>query len=140
MAITQSMTSSFKPEVLGGIHDLDTDAIYIALYVSTATLSAATTAYAATDEVATAGGYVAGGILLTTPVISLDGTTGICDFADATWPAATITARGALIYNSTKANRAIAVLDFGSDKTSTAGDFTVIMPAAAAATALVRIA
>jgi hypothetical protein len=134
------MTSSFKPEVLGGIHDLDTDAIYIALYVSTATLSAATTAYAATDEVATAGGYVAGGILLTTPVISLDGTTGICDFADATWPAATITARGALIYNSTKANRAIAVLDFGSDKTSTAGDFTVIMPAAAAATALVRIA
>ena len=140
MAITQSMTSSFKPEVLGGIHDLDTDAIYIALYVSTATLSSATTAYAATDEVATAGGYVAGGILLTTPVISLDGTTGICDFADATWPAATITARGALIYNSTKANRAIAVLDFGSDKTSTAGDFTVIMPAAAAATALVRIA
>ena len=140
MAITQAMASSFKPEVLGGIHDLDTDAIYIALYVSTATLSAATTAYAATDEVATAGGYTAGGILLTTPVISLDGTTGICDFADATWPAATITARGALIYNSTKANRAIAVLDFGSDKTSTAGDFTVIMPAAAAATALVRIA
>ena len=140
MAITQAMASSFKPEVLGGIHDLDTDAIYIALYVSTATLSAATTAYAATDEVATAGGYTAGGILLTTPVISLDGTTGICDFADATWPAATITARGALIYNSTKANRAIAVLDFGSDKTSTAGDFTVIMPAAAAATSLVRIA
>lgn len=140
MAITQAMASSFKPEVLGGIHDLDTDAIYIALYVSTATLSAATTAYAATDEVATAGGYTAGGILLTTPVISLDGTTGICDFADATWPAATITARGALIYNSTKANRAVAVLDFGSDKTSTVGDFTVIMPAAAAATALVRIA
>jgi hypothetical protein len=134
------MASSFKPEVLGGIHDLDTDAIYIALYTSAASLSAATTAYTATDEVATAGGYTAGGIPLTGPVISLDGTTGICDFDDATWPAATITARGALIYNSTKTNRAIAVLDFGSDKISTAGAFTVIFPAAAAATALVRIA
>ena len=140
MAIAQAMCSSFKPELLGGIHDLDTDAIFIALYTSSATLGAATTAYTATNEVATAGGYTAGGIQLTSPVISLDGTTGICDFADATWPAATITARGALIYNSSKSNKAIAVLDFGSDKISTAGAFTVIMPAAAAATALVRIA
>ena len=139
MAITQSMANSFKPELLGGIHDLDTDAIYIALYTSSATLGASTTAYSATNEVATGGGYAAGGIQLTSPVISLDGTTGICDFADATWPAATITARGALIYNSSKANRAIAVLDFGSDKISTAGAFTVIMPAAAAATAIIRI-
>jgi len=139
MAISQGMASSFKPEILGGVHDLDTDVIMIALYVSTATLSAATTAYTTSNEVATAGGYTAGGIQLTSPVISLDGTTGICDFADATWPAATITARGALIYNSSKSNKAIAVLDFGSDKTSTAGAFTVIMPAAAAATALVRI-
>ena len=140
MSITQSMTSSFKPEGLGGIHDLDTDAIYIALYTSAASLGAATTAYTSTNEVATAGGYVAGGIQLTGPVISLDGTTGICDFDDATWPAATITARGAMIYNSSKSNKAIAILDFGSDKISTAGAFTVIMPAAAAATALVRIA
>ena len=139
MSLTQSMVSSFKSEVLGGIHDLDTDVIMIALYISSATLSAATTVYTATNEVATAGGYTAGGIQLTSPVISLDGTTGICDFADATWPAATITARGALIYNSSKSNKAIAVLDFGSDKISTAGAFSVIMPAAAAATALVRI-
>ena len=140
MAIAQAMCSSFKPEILGGIHDLDTDAIFIALYTSSATLGAATTAYTATNEVATAGGYTAGGIQLTSPVITLDGTTGICDFADATWPAATITARGALIYNSSKSNKAIAVLDFGSDKISTAGAFTVVMPAAAASTALVRIA
>ena len=140
MALSQCMVSSFKPEILGGIHDLDTDAIYIALFTSAASLGAATTAYTTSNEVATAGGYTAGGIQLTSPVISLDGTTGICDFADATWPAATITARGALIYNSSKSGKAIAVLDFGSDKISTAGAFTVIMPAAAAATALVRIA
>ena len=140
MAISQAMCSSFKPEILGGIHDLDTDVIMIALYTSSATLGAGTTAYTATNEVANGGGYATGGIPLTSPVISLDGTTGICDFADATWPAATITARGALIYNSDKSNKAIAVLDFGSDKISTAGAFTFIMPAAAAATALVRIA
>ena len=140
MALSQCMVSSFKPEILGGIHDLDTDAIFIALYTSAASLGAATTAYTTSNEVATAGGYTAGGIQLTSPVISLDGTTGICDFADATWPAATITARGALIYNSSKSNKAIAVLDFGADKISTAGAFTVILPAAAAATALIRIA
>jgi hypothetical protein len=133
------MCSSFKSELLGGTHDLDTDVIKIALYTSAATLGASTTAYSATNEVVGAG-YVAGGNTLASPVISLAGTTGICDFADTTWAAATITARGALIYNSSKANRAIAVLDFGSDKTSTSGDFTVVMPAAAAGTALVRIA
>jgi hypothetical protein len=140
MALTQALCSSFKPELLGGIHDLDTDIIKIALYTSSATLGAATTAYTTSNEVADGGAYLAGGIQLTSPVISLDGTTGICDFADATWPAATITARGALIYNSSKANRAISVLDFGADKTSTAGAFTVFMPVAAAATAAVRIA
>jgi hypothetical protein len=133
------MCSSFKPELLGGIHDLDTDVIKIALYTSSATLSAATTVYTTSNEVVGTA-YVAGGNTLTSPVISLDGTTGICDFADSTWAAATITARGAMIYNSSKADRAIAILDFGSDKISTAGDFTVIMPAAAAATAIVRIA
>ena len=139
MAIAQAMCSSFKPELLGGIHDLDTDVIKIALYTSSATLSAATTVYTTSNEVVGTA-YVAGGNTLTSPVISLDGTTGICDFADSTWAAATITARGAMIYNSSKADRAIAILDFGSDKISTAGDFTVIMPAAAAATAIVRIA
>jgi hypothetical protein len=139
MAISQGMASSFKSELLGGIHDLDTDVIKIALYTSSATLSAATTVYTTSNEVVGTA-YVAGGNTLTSPVISLDGTTGICDFADSTWAAATITARGAMIYNSSKADRAIAILDFGSDKISTAGDFTVIMPAAAAATAIVRIA
>ena len=139
MAITQAMCSSFKEEVLGGVHDLDTDTIKIALFTSAATLSGATTAYSTTNEV-TGTNYVAGGNTLGSPVISLDGTTAICDFADSTWAAATITARGALIYNSSKANRAIAVLDFGSDKTSTDGDFTVVFPAPAAATALIRLA
>lgn len=139
MAISQAMCSSFKAEVLGGIHDLDTDTIKLALFTSAATLGAATTAYSTTNEV-TGTNYVAGGNTLTSPVISLDGTTGICDFADTTWSAATITARGALIYNSSKADRAIAVLDFGSDKTSTAGDFTVVMPAPTATTALIRLA
>jgi len=133
------MCSSFKQELLGGIHDLDTDTIKIALYTSSATLDASTTAYSATNEVSGTG-YTAGGNALASPVISLDGTTAIVDFADSTWAAATITARGALIYNASKANRAIAVLDFGADKTSTDGDFTVSMPAAAAATALIRIA
>lgn len=140
MAISQAMCSSFKSELLGGIHDLDTDVIKIALYTSAATLGASTTTYSATNEVANGNGYTTGGNTLTSPVISLDGTTGIVDFADSTWTAATITARGALIYNSSKANRAIAVLDFGADKTSTSADFTVVMPAAAAATALIRIA
>lgn len=139
MAITQAMCSSFKAECLGGIQDLDTDVIKIALYTSSATMSAATTVYSATNEVSGTG-YVAGGNTLTSPVISLDTTTAICDFADTTWTSATITARGALIYNSSKSNRAIAVLDFGADKTSTAGDFTIVMPAPAAATALIRIA
>ena len=139
MSISQSMVSSFKAEVLGGVHDLDTDTIKMALYTSIATLSAATTAYTTTEEVVGTN-YVAGGNTLTSPVISVDGTTGICDFADTTWASSTITARGALVYNSSKANRAIAVLDFGSDKISTDGDFTVIMPAATASTALIRIA
>jgi hypothetical protein len=139
MAITQALCTSFKSEILGGVHDLDTDTIKLALFTSTAALDAATTAYSTTDEVVGTG-YTAGGNTLTSPVISIDGTTAIVDFADTTWPSATITARGAVVYNASKANRAIAVLDFGSDKTSTAGDFTVSFPAAAAATAIIRIA
>jgi hypothetical protein len=139
MAISQAMCTSFKVEILGGIQDLDTDVIKIALYTSAATLSAATTVYSVTNEV-TGVGYTAGGNTLTSPTISSSGTTAFADFADTSWTTATITARGALIYNSSKANRAIAVLDFGSDKTSTAGTFTVQMPANNATDALIRIA
>lgn len=139
MALTQCMTKSAKAEFLGGIHDLDTDVIKMALYTSTAAWDETTTAYSATNEVVGVN-YVAGGNTLSSPVISLDGTTAIANFADATWAAATITARSAMIYNSSKANRAIAILDLGGDKTSTLGDFVVVMPAAAAATSLIRIA
>lgn len=139
MAITQAMCSSFKSELFAGTHDLDTDVIKIALFTDAATLSAATTVYSSSNEVVGAG-YVAGGNTLTGAVISLDGTTAIVDFADTTWASATFTARGALIYNASKADTAIAVLDFGSDKSASGGDFTISMPAAAAATALIRIA
>jgi len=139
MAITQAMCTSFKTELLGGTHDLDTDTLKIALFTSTATLGASTTAYSTTNEVSGTG-YTAGGATLTSPIISASGTTAIVDFADVTWSTATITARGALIYNSTKTDKAIAVLDFGTDKTSTAGDFTVVMPTADASNAIIRIA
>lgn len=138
MAITSAVCNSFKQEVLGGIHDLDTDAIKIALYTSSATLGAATTAYTTSDEVVGAG-YTAGGNTLSGAVISLDGSVAIVDFSDTTWSSATITARGALIYNSSKTNRAIAVIDFGGDKTSTNGDFTVQFPAANASNAIIRL-
>lgn len=139
MAITQAMCSSFKQQILLGEHDLDTDVIKLALYTSAATLSAATTAYSTSDEVVGTG-YTAGGNTLTGATVSLSGTTAYVDFSDTTWSTATITARGALMYNSSKSNKAIAVLDFGADKTSTAGDFTVQMPTNDASSAIVRIA
>lgn len=139
MAISQAMCSSYKEQLLGAVHDMDTDVFYIALYTSSATLSAATTIYAITDEVIAAG-YTAGGNILSGAAITLSGTTAFVDFNNTTWTTATITARGALIYNSSKANKAVAVLDFGGDKSSTAGDFTVIMPTPDAANALIRIA
>jgi len=138
MAITQAMCSSFKQQILLGEHDLDTDTIKLALYTSAATLSAATTAYSTSDEVVGTG-YTAGGNTLTGASVSLSGTTAYVDFSDTTWTTATITARGALIYNSSKSNKAIAVLDFGADKTSTAGSFTVQFPTNDASSAIVRI-
>jgi len=138
MAITSAVCNSFKQELFGGIHDLDTDSIKMALYTSSATLGAATTAYTTSDEVVGAG-YTAGGNTLTGAAISLDGSVAIVDFSDTTWSAATITARGALIYNSSKSDKAIAVIDFGGDKTSTNGDFTVQFPVAASSTAIIRI-
>ena len=143
MAITQAMATSFKVEILGGDFDFSSgtaDTFKIALFTSAATLGAATTAYATTNEV-TGTGYTAGGNTLTisaNPASS--GTTAFLDFADTTWSSATITARGALIYKSGGTNPAIAVLDFGADKTSTAGDFTIVFPAADASNAIIRIA
>jgi len=140
MAITQAMCTSFKVDLLDGEHDFGVDTFKIALYTSSATLGATTTAYSATNE--TSGtGYSAGGNTLTvstTPTSS--GTTAYLSFANTTWSTASITARGALIYNSTNANKAVAVLDFGSDKTSTAGDFTIQFPTADASNAIIRIA
>lgn len=138
MAITQAFCTSAKAEFLGGIIDLDTDIIKIALYTSTATLSAATTAYAATNEIVGTG-YTAGGNTLTGATIGTSGTTAFVDFADTAWADATITARGALIYDSSKANRAVAVLDFGADKTSTSGSFTIQFPTNDATNAIIRI-
>ena len=139
MAITQSLCSSFKQQILLGEHDLDTDVIKLALYTSAATLSAATTVYSTSDEVV-GSGYTAGGNTLTGATVSLSGTTAYVDFSDTTWSTSTITARGALIYNSSKSNKAIAVLDFGADKTTSAGDFTVQFPTNDASSAIVRIA
>lgn len=139
MAISQALCTSFKSELLGGIHDLDTDTINIALFTSSATLDATTTAYSTTNE-ATGTNYSAGGNTLSGATITTSGTTAYIDFNDTTWSSATVTARGALIYNASKANRAIAVLDFGGDKTSTNGDFTIQFPAAGATTAIIRIA
>lgn len=139
MAISQAMCTSFKVELLGGMHDLDTDTIKMALFTSSATLGASTTAYSTTDEVSGTG-YTAGGNTLASPVITSSGTTAYVDFADTTWTTASFTARGALIYNASKSNRAIAVLDFGADKTASSGDFVVQMPTADASNALIRIA
>jgi uncharacterized membrane-anchored protein len=138
MAIVQSMASSFKREILLGEHDLETDEIKIALYTSEANLGPATTAYATSGEVVGAG-YTAGGEVMTGVTVSLSGTTAYVDFDDTVWSSASFTTRCALIYNASKSNKAIAVLDFGSDKTTTT-TFTVQMPANTASSALIRIA
>jgi hypothetical protein len=135
------MCSSFKQQLFLGEHDLDTDTIKMALYISAATLDASTTVYSTSSEVSSSGtNYTAGGNTLTGATVSLSGTTAFVDFADTSWTTATFTARGALVYNASKSNKAIAVLDFGSDKTSTNGTFTVQMPANTASDALIRIA
>ena len=140
MAITQAMCTSFKVDLLDGEQDFGADTFKIALFTSAATLDASTTAYATTNET-TGTGYTAGGNTLsvsTAPTSS--GTTAYISFTNTTWSTASITARGALIYNSTNANKAVAVLDFGADKTSTAGDFTINFPTADASSAIIRIA
>jgi uncharacterized membrane-anchored protein len=138
MAIVQSMASSFKREILLGEHDLETDEIKIALYTSAASLGPATTEYTNSGEVV-GDGYTAGGEVMTGVTVSLSDTTAYVDFADTVWSPASFTTRCALIYNASKSNKAIAVLDFGSDKTTTT-TFTVQMPANTASSALIRIA
>ena len=143
MAITQALCTSFKVEILRAIHDFTAstgDVFKLALYTSSASLDAATTAYTSSNEVGNSGTYAAGGGSLTNVTPTSTGTTAFLDFADISFTSATITARGALIYNSSKSNRAVAVLDFGSDKISTTGTFTVQFPAADASNAIVRIA
>jgi len=151
MAISQAMCTSFKVELLSGGHNFNTtnvartvntqDVFKIALFTSAATLGAATTAYSTSNEVPSTGNYSAGGNTLTiSQVPTSSSTTAFIDFADTTWSTATITANGALIYNSTNSDTAVAVLAFGVDKTSTAGDFTIIFPTADASNAIIRIA
>jgi hypothetical protein len=138
MALVQTLCSSFKQESWLAIHDLDTDTLKMALYTSAASLGADTTAYTLTGE--TSGtGYSAGGEILTNVQVLLSGTTAYVTFDNPAWPGSNFVTRGALIYNSTKADRAIAVLDFGSDKTA-GPNFTVQLPAASATTAVIRFA
>jgi hypothetical protein len=140
MAFTgNAFCTSAKVGFLTGTYIPLTDTMKIALYTNSATLDATTTVYSATNEVVGTG-YTAGGNTLTGNAISYGGTTAWITFSDSSWTTATITARGALIYDSSASNAAIAVLDFGADKVSTAGTFTVQMPVAAASTALIRIA
>jgi hypothetical protein len=143
MAITQAVCNSFKAELLGGVHDFDSgnaQVFKLALYTSAANLSAATTAYTATGEVPATGQYVATGSALQSKQVSLDTATAIVTFADLSFTGVTLTARGAVIYNSSASNAAVCVLDFGADKTATSGTFTIQFPAFTAAAAILRIA
>lgn len=138
MAITAAVCNSFKQEILQGIHS-SADTYKVALFTSTAALDATTTAYATTDEVSGTG-YTAGGVALSGFTVGGSGSTAWLDFTtDPSWANSTITARGALIYNSSKADKAVAVLNFGSDVSSTNGTFTVTFPTADAVNALLRI-
>jgi len=150
MAFTGNfMATSFKQQLLEGVHDFRAtggDTFYIALYTNSASFTAATTAYTATNEITNTSGtaYVAGGGALANVNPSASGTTALTDFSDETWSSASFTARGAMIYNSTPAhtytNPSVVILDFGSDKTASNGDFTVVFPTADATNAIIRIA
>jgi len=135
MAIVQTQTTSFKKELYQAIHDLSTDTIKIALYTGNASLDASTTVYSSTNEVV-ASGYTAGGQVMTGVSISSSGYVAYASWNNVSWTSS-LTARCALIYNASKGNKSVAVLDFGSDKTST-GTFTITMPANTSTTALIR--
>ena len=145
MAISSAICNSFKQEILVGTHDFTAstgDTFKIALFTSSATLGASTTAYAATNEITNTAGsaYTAGGEDLTSVTPVLDSSTAVCDFSDVSWTSATFTANGALIYNSSQSNKAVCAIAFGGDKTATNGTFTVQFPTADASNAIIRIA
>jgi hypothetical protein len=135
--IVQTQTTSFKEELYEGIHDLLTDTLKMALYTANADLNAATTVYT-TDQEVSGTGYTAGGDTVTNVTVQSSGTTAYVNFDNVQWLGASFTTRGALLYNASKANRSIAVINFGSDKIVNNGTFTVTMPANTATTALIR--
>ena len=135
--IAQTLCTSFKQQLLLAVHDFSTDTFKIALYTASANLGADTTVYTSTGEI-TGTGYVAGGIALTGATVNTSGTTAYVDFANATWNPAAFTCRGALIYNASKSNKAVAVLDFGADKIAST-QFVVTMPANTSTSALIRL-
>ena len=142
MAITSALCTSFKQELLVGTHNFTNSSgntFKLALYTSSATLGASTTAFTTTGQ-ASGTNYTSGGANLTNVTPTTSGTTAIVDFADITFSSSSITARGALIYNSSASNKAVAALDFGGDKTSTAGDFTIVFPSPTATGAIIRLA
>mgnify|MGYP003133770341 FL=1 len=142
MAISTAMCTSFKQELLVGTHNFTAtsgNTFKLALYTSSASLDASTTAYSTSNEVSGTG-YTAAGAALTSVTPTTSGTTAFCDFANLTFSSSTITANGALIYNDTQSDKAVCTLAFGGDKTSTSGDFTISFPTADASNAIIRIA
>jgi len=140
MAITQAMATSFKVQLLNGQQNFSANTFKLALYTSSASLDENTTAYTATNEVASAGNYTAGGNTLTVSVTPTNsGNVAYISFANTSWANATITAAGALIYNNSQSNAAVCVLSFGGDKTSTNGTFAVNFPTADASNAIIRL-
>ena len=145
MAITSAICTSFKVELLKGVHNFTAttgNTFKIALYDSDATLGASTTAFTTSEEITNTSGtaYTSGGATLTSVTPVADSTTAVCDFADVSFSSATFTANGALIYNSSATNAAVAAIAFGSDKTATNGTFTIQFPAADASNAISRLA
>lgn len=140
MAITQGMANSFKVQLLSGTQNFNSDTFLLALYTSSATLGETTTAYTTSGECPSTGNYTAGGNTLSVSVTPTNtGNVAYVSFANTSWTNATITANGALIYNSSRANAAVAILAFGGDKTSTNGTFAVNFPTADATSAIIRL-
>tara|TARA_R100001443_G_scaffold20697_1_gene32912 strand:- start:907 stop:1344 length:438 start_codon:yes stop_codon:yes gene_type:complete len=145
MAISSAICNSFKQEILVGTHNFTAssgNSFKLALYTSSASMGASTTAYSTSNEISNTSGsaYTAGGKALTSVTPVLDGSTAVCDFADISFTSASFTANGCLIYNDTQSDKAVCVVAFGGDKTVSSGTFTIQFPAAAASTAIVRIA
>jgi hypothetical protein len=143
MAISQAVCNSFKTELLGAVHDFDSGSnqvFKLALFQSNATLDQNTTVFTSTNEASTGGQYTTGGGILAGQQVSLDTSTAIITFSDLSFTGVTLTADGALIYNTSASNKAVCVLSFGGDKTATSGTFTILFPAFTAANAILRIA